>query len=90
MDKLKSCKLATRLASEALDRPLGFFERLRLRLHLSMCNSCNDCEKEMNTLHKTLLRLQKNTPSNGPSLSAADKQAIHKAIHETGSASTSH
>jgi len=90
MDKLKSCKLATRLASEALDRPLGFFERLRLRLHLSMCHSCNDCKKEMDILHDTLRRLQQSAPSKGASLSAADKKAIREAIRETSSPSTSH
>ncbi|MDX8391490.1 MAG: zf-HC2 domain-containing protein [Mariprofundaceae bacterium] len=91
MDKLKSCKLATRLASDALERRLGFFERLRLRLHLSMCRSCNDCKKEMEILHRTLLRLQeKDAVEGGPSLSDSDKQAIRTALQETSSTSASH
>jgi len=90
MNNIKSCKLATRLVSDAMERRLGFFERLRLRLHLSMCRSCNDCKKEMEILHRALLRLQDNDNVEGPSLSDADKQAIQTALQEIDSASASH
>ncbi|MDQ6986893.1 MAG: hypothetical protein Q9M25_03715 [Mariprofundaceae bacterium] len=90
MNKLKSCKLATRLASDALERRLGFFEKLRLRLHLAMCRSCDDCKKEMEILHHTLCRLQEKDADAGPSLSESDKQAIRTALQEIDSASASH
>jgi len=35
-----SCKEATRLQSEAMDRKLSLFERLGLRLHLCLCKWC--------------------------------------------------
>ena len=35
-----SCKQASRLQSEAMDRHLGFFERLGLRIHLLLCGWC--------------------------------------------------
>ncbi len=35
-----SCKEATRLVSEGLDRRLSFWRRMRLRLHVVMCRGC--------------------------------------------------
>ena len=35
-----SCKEATRLASEEMDRPLSLGEKLGLRLHLIICSTC--------------------------------------------------
>lgn len=35
-----TCKEVTRLQSEAMDRRLSLFERLGLRLHLSLCKWC--------------------------------------------------
>jgi len=34
------CKKATRLVSEELDRPLSFWEFVRLRFHLMICYPC--------------------------------------------------
>jgi hypothetical protein len=36
-----SCKEATRLVSEGLDRELPFWQRLALRLHVVMCRACS-------------------------------------------------
>ncbi len=46
------CKEATRLMSLRQDRPLRFQERLSLRLHLSMCGACRECDKQFELLHK--------------------------------------
>ncbi|MBW2735057.1 MAG: zf-HC2 domain-containing protein [Deltaproteobacteria bacterium] len=35
-----SCKDTTRLASDAMDRELPFWQRTQLRLHLMMCKHC--------------------------------------------------
>ncbi|AUM00218.1 hypothetical protein B4966_08600 [Rhodocyclaceae bacterium] len=42
-----SCKEATRLCSEALDRPLSLRERLALRMHLMMCSGCTNYHDQM-------------------------------------------
>lgn len=42
-----SCKEASRLCSEALDRPLGLRERLTLRMHLMMCSGCTNYDRQM-------------------------------------------
>ena len=35
-----SCREAARLSSEAIDRPLLFWERASLRFHLLVCETC--------------------------------------------------
>jgi hypothetical protein len=37
-----SCKEATQLVSQGLDRRLGVFERAALRLHLLICSGCRN------------------------------------------------
>ena len=46
-----SCKAAIRLQSEAMDRPLDFWERLGLRVHLAICLWCRRYGKQINFLH---------------------------------------
>ncbi len=37
---ISSCKQTSLLLSQAQDRPLGFADRLRLRVHLVICERC--------------------------------------------------
>jgi hypothetical protein len=52
-----SCKEATRLVSEGLDRKLGFAERLALRLHLAICDGCSNFKKQVGFLRRAIQRL---------------------------------
>lgn len=45
-----SCKDATRLCSDALERELSLRERLSLRMHLAMCAGCTRFEAQLATL----------------------------------------
>ena len=45
-----TCKDATRLCSEALDRNLDVRERLSLRMHIMMCKGCTNFEQQMQQL----------------------------------------
>ena len=47
-----SCKEATRMCSEALDRPLSLRERLTLRMHLMMCSGCTNYHEHMTWLRR--------------------------------------
>lgn len=40
------------LMSLRQDRPLTFQERLSLRLHLTMCRACRECDRQFEMLHK--------------------------------------
>lgn len=47
-----SCKEASRLASQKLDRNLNFGERFQLRLHLMYCAGCRRMEKQFRFLRQ--------------------------------------
>lgn len=51
-----SCKEATRLCSESLDRTLDLRERLTLRMHLMMCSGCTNYHQQMAWLRRISAR----------------------------------
>lgn len=52
-----TCKEVSRLASQGLDRRLGPVERLKLRLHLLICDGCRHFTRQLDFLRKALARL---------------------------------
>jgi putative zinc finger protein len=55
--KFLSCKEATSLVSQGLDRRLGFAERVVLRMHLLLCDGCTNFSKQVAFLRKAMARL---------------------------------
>ena len=51
--KLK-CREASKLLSEAADRRLGFALRVKLRVHLSICDACTNFSKQLAFMRKAL------------------------------------
>jgi hypothetical protein len=49
-----TCRHASRLLSNRLDRPLSWFERLILRVHLLLCASCRRFGRAIEWLHHIL------------------------------------
>ncbi len=47
---LFSCKKASRLISDSLDRPLTFRERCALRFHLCICRVCRRFRKQVTSI----------------------------------------
>jgi len=56
-----SCKQVTRLVSQGLDRELGFVERVRLRVHLAICDGCTNFKKQMDILRRAVAHLGTHT-----------------------------
>ncbi len=52
-----SCKEVSHLVSQGLDRRLGFADRVRLRVHLAICEGCTNFKRQMEFLRKAMLRL---------------------------------
>jgi len=52
-----TCKEATGLISQALDRQLSRWERLMLRLHLLICDACSQFEKQSAFIRRAMRRL---------------------------------
>ncbi len=44
---MKKCRGATRLMSDALERPLTGAEKMALRTHLLMCGSCRNFSRQV-------------------------------------------
>ena len=57
-----SCKEVTRLVSQGLDRRLGFGERMRLRVHLAICDGCTNFKKQTAFLRAAVRRLGSRNP----------------------------
>ena len=56
-----SCKEATRLVSQGLDRRLPFGRRVALRVHLAICDGCTNFKQQMDFLRKAVARLGSQT-----------------------------
>ena len=52
-----TCKEVSRLVSQGLDRRLGFGERVRLRIHLAICDGCANFKKQTVFLREAVCRL---------------------------------
>jgi hypothetical protein len=47
-----NCRQATRLLSDALDRPLRAKEKIRLRYHLLLCRGCTRFGRQIRVLRQ--------------------------------------
>jgi hypothetical protein len=52
-----SCKEATQLVSQGMDRNLGFWERTQLRVHLAICNGCTNFSRQIALMREAMKRL---------------------------------
>lgn len=52
-----TCKQASELFSQGLDRNLSGWERLKLRLHLAVCNACRNFARQAEFLRRAIKRL---------------------------------
>lgn len=56
-----SCKSASQLISKSLDQRLSFSERLKLRLHLLICDVCTHFKQQLFILQASIKNLLKQT-----------------------------
>ncbi len=80
MHENRSCRMATKLASDACERKLSLGERLRMRLHILMCASCKKCEREIHMLREILSLLRLRPEAEDAALSEKDRQRICAAL----------
>ncbi len=53
-----SCKEATQLVSQGLDRRLKLWERFTLRVHLAICDGCTNFKRQMEFLRRAMKKLE--------------------------------
>ena len=49
-----TCKDASRLISQGMDRRLSFMERIALRLHVRVCDACTRFSRQLGFLRRAL------------------------------------
>jgi hypothetical protein len=52
-----SCKEASRLLSQQMDRRLPLWGRVRLRLHLAICDACSNFSRQLRLVRGAVARL---------------------------------
>ena len=84
-----SCKEASRLISEELDRKLSLYERVMLKMHLAMCSVCKHVQRQLEALSKVISSKAQSQEtssfSEGPSLSESSKEHMKSLLHEKNS-----
>lgn len=56
-----TCKQASQLISQSLDRPLSWSDRMQLRFHLVICSACNRFNRQLNQLRAAVHRIRHDT-----------------------------
>jgi anti-sigma factor ChrR (cupin superfamily) len=76
-----NCEEASRLASQALEGPLSWWQRIKLRFHARMCSWCEGQHREMSALRKACRSCDADV-SPTQELSPAARQRILAVIRE--------
>ncbi len=53
-----TCKQASQLISQSLDRPLSFSDRIKVRFHLFICDACTQFNKQLTQLRIAVHKLR--------------------------------
>ena len=75
-----SCKQVSRLVSDAHERPLSLFEKIRLRLHMLLCWPCRNYEQDILLLTGTFKWMQTKGQNANACLSKQGFQRIQQAL----------
>ncbi|HEY0842905.1 zf-HC2 domain-containing protein [Methylotenera sp.] len=61
---MMTCKQASKLISQSLDRPLSWSELMQLKLHLMICDACSRFKKQLNLLRVAMQNIRTNMENN--------------------------
>lgn len=79
---MASCKEASRLASDALNRRLTLGERVALRTHLFMCAACRRFEQQVAFLHRAASKIETAEATGSIALSPAARDRIGRRVRQ--------
>ena len=77
-----SCREATRLQSDALDRALPLLKQVGLRIHLVLCRWCRRYGGQIRFLRRAARSHSDATAQAAPSLTPKARQRIINAVHK--------
>jgi predicted anti-sigma-YlaC factor YlaD len=70
-----TCKQASQLISQSLDRPLSLSGRVKLKFHLFICDACTRFNKQMGQLRTAVHRMRQDTENDSTIELPADAKA---------------
>lgn len=76
------CKEASQLASDVFERDLTFVERLRLRMHLTMCDMCRNYSSNLSLLNRFFSGTRHQSKEDEACLSDEDRKRIETALNQ--------
>jgi len=84
---IPDCKEVTRMVSESMDTELPWGQRMKMRMHLSMCKYCSRFKKQLELLRKASQSLAAHPvePDASSVLSQDVRDHIKKALREASS-----
>ena len=78
-----SCKKATELASNSLDRKLSLMQRIKLKLHLFICHTCRNYVRQISFIRKAAPELDQHLEQHAHhTLSAEARKAIRSKMDQ--------
>jgi hypothetical protein len=81
---IPSCRHASQLLSEAMDRRLSLRERIRLQLHLLICAACRNYRRQLLLIRRAMQEgtgmVDDLTEAAGLSLSPEARERVRQAI----------
>lgn len=84
MKFMLTCKQASQIISQSLDRPLSILDRMKLKFHLLICQACYRFNQQLQLLSRVVKRLRDDTENDAQiQLSSEAKARIAKHISST-------
>lgn len=76
-----TCKQASKLISQSLDRPLSWLDRVQLKFHLFICDACTNFNRQLKQLRAAVQRITQHTENDSTiQLPSEAKARITRAI----------
>ena len=76
-----TCKQASQIISQSLDKPLSRSDRLKLKFHLLICKACSRFNKQLHLIKTTVSRMKLETENDDTiQLTMEAKARINRAI----------
>lgn len=89
MRMIMPCKDVSHLASQAMDHRLPLVQRVRLKIHLSICVLCRQCSEQILFIRDALRRygdrLEQHDQDASSHLSPESRERIQQALRRTSS-----
>lgn len=64
MKFMLTCKQASQVISQSLDRPLSRSDRMKLKFHLFICKACNRFNQQLRLLSHVVKHIRNDTENN--------------------------